>query len=285
MSSHQISVSTVAYDGYPIDVALDEIARLGIALVEPAYIKGYMVFEENDFSDSAAVNMRRKLAVRGLSSIAISAHMDSGNPEATEMLARRLRFAAGIGARFVITNSTTIDRKDSLDRTLNSNLPLAAQLGVIVALENPGNGPTNLMRDGKSGADLVASFNSPSLRLNYDTSNTLTCTEGEVHPETDIDAALTVACHVHLKDVERLDDRWRYVAIGSGVLDYDVILAKLKPRPDIPMTLELPLRLKRRFHVDPERYAELPSLTDVAAAIRSSWNCVVKTVGGLKPIA
>jgi sugar phosphate isomerase/epimerase len=284
MSSSQISVSTVAYDGYPIDVALDEIAKLGIALVEPAYIKGYMNFEEDDFSDTSATRMRRKCAARGLSSIAISAHMDSGNPDATELLARRLRFAAGIGARFVITNSTTVDRKASFEKTLNANLPLAEELGVIIALENPGHGPTNLMRDGKSGAAVVASFNSPQLRLNYDTSNALTCTEGEVHPETDIDAAMPLACYFHLKDVVRLNGRWRYVAIGSGDLDYDVILAKLKPRPDIPMTLELPLRLKRMFHADPERIPELPPLNDVAEAIRSSWNCVAQAMDGMKPM-
>ena len=32
MTTRQISVSTVAYDGYEIDVALAEIAKIGIAL-------------------------------------------------------------------------------------------------------------------------------------------------------------------------------------------------------------------------------------------------------------
>ena len=137
MTTRQISVSTVAYDGYEIDVALAEIAKIGIALVEPAYIKGYMIFDETAFSDAAAKTMVLKLKQHGLKSLAISAHMDSGNAEAQEMLARRIRFAAGIGAKFVITNSTTVERSRELQKVLESNLPLAESLGIVIALENP----------------------------------------------------------------------------------------------------------------------------------------------------
>ena len=113
MLKHLISVSTVAYDGYPIDDALREIAGLGIPLVEPAYIKGYMDFDEADFDDAASRNMLLRLNRHGLKSVAISAHMDSGNPDASAMLARRIRFTAGIGARFTITNSTTHDKRQT----------------------------------------------------------------------------------------------------------------------------------------------------------------------------
>ncbi len=284
MTTRQISVSTVAYDGYDIDIAFAEIAKIGIALVEPAYIRGYMIFDETAFSDAAATTMVSKLNQHGLKSLAISAHMDGGNADPPEMLARRIRFAAGIGAKFAITNSTTVERRGELQRVLDTNLPLAENLGVMIALENPGNGPSNLMVDGKSGAALVASFNSPSLRMNYDTANALTCTEGGTRPEIDIDFALPVAAHVHLKDVVRADGRWRYVAIGQGELDYVVLLAKLKLRPEIPFTLELPLRLMRQFHQDPERSTELPDLEEVGTAIRSSWNCVAKAFGDLPTI-
>ena len=281
MTPRQISVSTVAYDGYAIDIALAEISKIGIALVEPAYIKGYMIFDETAFSDAAASSMVARQKQHGLKSVAISAHMDSGNADALEMLARRIRFAAGIGAKYVITNSTTVERRSELQKVLESNLPLAESLGVVIALENPGNGPTNLMVDGKTGAALVKSFNSPSLRMNYDTANALTCTEGGTRPETDIDFALPQVSHVHLKDVVQVDGRWRYVAIGQGELDYSVLLAKLKTHADIPLTLELPLRLMRRFHQDPERSTELPNLDEVAVAIRASWNCAASAFGDL----
>jgi sugar phosphate isomerase/epimerase len=270
--SRDISVSTVAYDGYPLEDALREIAKIGIRLVEPAYIKGYMDFDEAHFEGAAIVMMRAQLAQHGLRTIAISAHMDSGNPDAVAMLARRIKFTAGIGARFTITNATTHDRRFQLEKTLAANLPLAESLGVTIALENPGNGPDNLMINGSCGAALVKSFNSPWLKLNYDTANALTCTEGETRPETDIDHALGEACHMHLKDVVQQDGRWRYVAVGKGEIDYDVLLSKLKNRADLPLTLELPLRLKRLFHKDPECDPVIPSLEEINSAVRSSWN-------------
>jgi sugar phosphate isomerase/epimerase len=279
MTQRQISVSTVAYDGYPIDVAFAELQRLGVTLVEPAYIKGYMVFDEDDFEAPAALAMNALLKRHSLGCVAISAHMDTGAPDAEAMLARRLQFTAAIGARYTITNSTTHDRRSSFERTLMRNLRLAEQLGVVIALENPGNGPDNLMLDAARGAALVQSFNSPFLRMNYDTGNALTCTEGRTRPEIDIEFALPLSSHMHLKDVVRKEGRWHYVALGSGEIDYGKLFAKLKPRPDIPLTIELPLRLKRMFHQDPERDGERPSLADIAVAITTSWKTCATFLG------
>jgi sugar phosphate isomerase/epimerase len=282
MTKRQISVSTVAYDGYPIETSFAQIAKLGFRLVEPAYIKGYMQFTEEDFESAALGAMRALLKKNGLSSVAISAHMDTGLDDAEAMLARRIRFTAGIGARFCITNSTTHDRLPLLEKTLQANLRLAEQLGVVIALENPGNGTKNIMVNAERGAELVRSFNSPSLCMNYDTSNALTCTEGAARPETDIDFALPVSRHMHLKDVLRADNRWYYTAIGHGEIDYPRLLSKLKPRPDIPLTLELPLRLKRAFHQDPEREASLPPLSGIADKLKQSWNTCAYVFGDLE---
>jgi sugar phosphate isomerase/epimerase len=272
MNHRQISVSTVVYDGYPFETSFAALERLGIKLVEPAYIKGYMVFDEDAFEAPAIAAMKALLKRHKLSSVAISAHMDTGSDQAEAMLARRIRFTAEIGARVTITNSTTHDRRPLLEKTLAANLRLAEKLGVVIALENPGNGPTNIMPDARRGADLVQSFNSPFLRMNYDTANALTCTEGETRPETDVDFALPLSSHMHFKDVVRTSERWRYVAIGSGEIDYAKLLQKLKPHPEIPLTLELPLRLKRKFHQEPERDPDLSGMDTIAKAITDSWN-------------
>lgn len=271
MTTRQIGVSSVAYDGYPLPICFDELARIGINLVEPAYINGYMVFTEADFEEPAIQSMNRLLKDRELRASAISAHMDCGADGAEAMLARRIRFTAGIGAQYTITNSTTPDRLHHLRNTLESNLRLAEELGVIIALENPGHGRSNLMVNAERGAELIKSFNSPHLRMNYDTSNALTCTEGDTRPETDIEFALPVSAYMHLKDAMRIDGRWRYTVIGAGEIDYRVLFHKLAPRPDIPLTLELPLRLKRVFYRDPERETQLTPLPEIAAAIERSW--------------
>jgi sugar phosphate isomerase/epimerase len=271
-----ITVSTVAYDGYPLETAIEEIAALGMPLVEPAYIKGYMVFDEDDFLDAAAARVSGMMKRAGVGAIAISAHMDIGHAESIAMLARRIRFTAGIGARYTITNSTTTDRRDALSRTIEANLPLAEELGVVIALENPGHGPGNLMMDGRSGAALVASFSSPHVRMNYDTANALSCTEGAVRPETDIVHALPAAAHVHLKDALKLPGEWRYVTLGEGEIDYTVLLAALKAAPDLPLSIELPLRLRRAFHADPVRAPELTPLETVKASILRSRKLVME---------
>ena len=282
MHLRQISVSTVAYDGYPFTTSFAALARLGIKLVEPAYINGYMVFDEDAFEAPAITAMKALLKQHGLCTLAISAHLDMSAANAEAMLARRIRFTAEIGARFTITNSTTVDRRLPFEKTLEANLRLAERLGVIIALENPGHGRANIMMDGKSGAELVRYFNSPLLCMNYDTSNVLTYAEGSTRPETDIEFALPVSRHVHLKDVVREDDRWRYVAIGAGEIDYPKLLAKLKPHPEIPLTLELPLRLKRKFNEDPMRDPEMSSLPLISEAIKSSWNCCAKSFNDLE---
>ena len=282
MNLRQISVSTVAYDGYPFTTSFAELARLGIKLVEPAYIKGYMIFDEEAFEAPAIATMKALLKQHTLSCLAISAHMDTSAENAEAMLARRLRFTAEIGARFTITNSTTIDRRFLFEKSIGANLRLAEQLGVIIALENPGHGAANIMIDGKHGAELVRYFNSPFLCMNYDTSNVLTYAEGTTRPETDIDFALPFSRHIHLKDVVREKNCWRYVAIGQGDIDYPILLAKLKSHPEIPLTLELPLRLKRKFHQNPARASELSSLPSIAEAIKGSWNCCSIAFGDLE---
>ena len=283
MKRRHISVSTVAYEGYPIETAFGELMRLGIPLVEPAYIKGYMSFSEDDFEDAAISRMRQLLQHHGLMIIAISAHMNCGAPGAQEMLARRLRFTAGIGARYTITNSSPNDQRETLIRTIEANIPLAEKLGVVIALENPGNGPTNLMVDGKAAAALIGHFNSPHVRMNYDTSNALTCTEGKTRPEQDIDYALPYCCHVHLKDVVRKSEHWEYVAIGAGEIDYALLLSKLANWPDLPLTLELPLRLQRTFHQDPVRRPDVIPLNEIATAIRQSWDCCARAIENVAP--
>jgi len=265
-----IGVSTVAYDGRPIDDAFAGIAQAGAGFVEPAFIKGYMDFDETDLSEAAGAAMARRLRAHGLGCLAISAHMDQGAPEAAEALARRLRFTAAVGAKITITNSTRRLFRDALSRVVEACLPLAETLGVTIALENPGHGDDDLMPDGRRGADIVANFASPWLRINYDTGNTLTHSEGAVRPEDDILHILPTLCHVHLKDVRRTPAGWRYVAIGEGELDQKRIFEALASRPEIPAAIEIPLRLVRGFAAPPRRDPALPALAAISDAVRKS---------------
>jgi len=229
-----------------------------------------MDFDETDLSEAAAADMARRLRAHGLDCLAISSHMDQGAPEAAEDLARRLRFTAALGAEITITNSTSRLRRDALSRVVEACVPLAEALGVTIALENPGHGDDDLMPDGRRGAELVAAFASPWLRLNYDTGNALTHSEGVIRPEDDIVHTLPALCHVHLKDVRRAPTGWRYVAIGDGELDQARIFKTLASRPEIPVAVEIPLRLVRGFAAPPRRDPDLPDLAAISEAVQTS---------------
>jgi hypothetical protein len=71
-----VAVSTAAFDGHPWEAALDALAVLRIARVEPAFIKGYVDFTEGDFSKAAAARLSGMLAERDLAVQGVSAHMD-----------------------------------------------------------------------------------------------------------------------------------------------------------------------------------------------------------------
>lgn len=264
-----ISVSTVIFDGHPIETALEELAALEVKVVEPAYIHGYMDFDESAFSDGAARTARERLASFGLSAHAISAHIDLGQPDASAMLARRLRFAASIGARIVITNASSRAGQAALTQCLDKVLPEAESAGMTIALENPGHGRDALISDGAAGAALIARIGSKRLRLNYDCANVLSYSEGRVRPEDDIAAALPAMAHVHFKDLRRTAAGWAYAPLGEGEVALDLLAGKLRGL-SIPVGLELPLRLSRRRGGDPERLRPPLDLPTIRAALRSS---------------
>jgi sugar phosphate isomerase/epimerase len=275
-----VSISTVIFEGYGLETAFAEIAAQGFKWAEPAYIKGYMQFSEDDFSEAAGRNIKSKMAKEGLDAVAISAHFDNGLPDAQPMLERRLRFASALGVKFIITNSTSEETRDRFFRNIDANLSLAQELGITIALENPGNGPTDMMRTAKMARDVIGHFGSAQLRLNYDVGNALTCSEGEVRPEDDLVHALDLSCHMHLKDMARETDRWRFTPIGQGVIDYKAVLKTLAAKTDCPLCLEMPLRLVRRFHENPGRDANTLSLHAIRSAIKASAVFVEENLSG-----
>ena len=272
-----VAVSTALFDGYAMDVAIDEIAASGASHVEPAYIRGYVEFDESAFSGSAASAMARLLGEAGLSSIAVSAHLDMALPEAADMLRRRLAFARHIGARYVITNTGSRSGADTICRTLEAVLPFCEQAGVGLALENPGHGEGDLIGNGAEGLVLVAKFGSPYLRLNYDVGNIYTYSREALLPENDIADALPAIAHLHLKDVASDESGWRFTPLGEGSINYSALWGQIPA--DLPIGIELPLRLERPGRSDPVRRAEPLPLPQLRAALQRSLAFVGKLSG------
>lgn len=262
------AVSTAVFDGYPLEVAFDELAGLGVASVEPAYIRGYTDFDEFSFSKAQAQRLARVLLDRGLSVQGVSAHMNLSEGDTGEMLARRIDFAGRLGAQVLITNAGPESGRAVILRHLEAALPALEAAEVVLALENPGHGTGDLIGRGEDGAALVSALDHPRIRLNLDVGNLYTYS-GALEPG--LSAALPFAAHAHLKDIAEDGPDWRFVPLGEGVVDWDAVVgARARLSPGLPVAIELPLRLLRPGRRNPERAAEPLPLPTIREAIRRS---------------
>lgn len=277
------AVSTALFDGYPRASAMAELAAAGVAAVEPAYIPGYMDFDETAFSDAAAAELRRCLAAEGLRASALSGHVNLGEAEAVEKIRRRIGFAANIGAAIVVSNAAPQSQRGPFLDNLNRIVPHCEAAGVVLALENPGHGTNAIVADAASGMAVVDAFASPWLRLNYDLGNVFTYSGERRRPEDDVAAALPGVAQFHVKDVRSEGGDWAFTAIGDGSLGYRGIAGRLaRLAPDIPVCLELPLRLWRPGRGDPERRPTPVPLDTIRTALRRSlafWSMAFRADG------
>jgi sugar phosphate isomerase/epimerase len=264
-----ITVSTAAYDGYELAVAIDEIATLGCSHVELAYIKGYVAFDESEFSDTNAARVVARLKAAGLASAAVSAHVNAALPEAPELLRRRIGFAQRTGAGMVITNAGPSSLRTAILGTIEHLLPELEAQQMVLAFENPGHGEGDVLANGRDAAEFARQIGSPWIRINYDIGNVWTYSHEKVRPEDDIDAVTPYLAHLHAKDIRTDPDGWSFTAIGDGAIDYRAVLKKAAAL-ECPIGLELPLRLRRPGRRDPSRSPDPLPLDVIRAAVQRS---------------
>lgn len=263
-----VSISTVLFDGYPMDRAIEEIARSGASYVEPAFIKGYVEFDERAFAPRSALTFRASLDAAGLGVYALSAHMDLASDDATAALDRRIGFAQDIGARVLITNAGPFSGRDRIKGTIQTLLPRLELWGGVLALENPGHGTGDLIGSATEGQAFVHEIATDHVRLNHDTANVFTYSRGVLQPEPDWRRASSVIAHAHLKDIRETEDGWSFCPIGSGDVDLHSYLAALPQ--SLPLSIELPLRLDRPQRADPKRNSSVKAVDELCAALSQS---------------
>lgn len=263
------AVSTVIFDGLGLLRGAGLLAGTGVTEVEPAFIDGYMPFDETTFTAAEGRRIAALFADHGIAVPAISAHTDLGLPDSADRLARRLDLALGAGAGVLVTNATSLGRKAALMRTVEAALPRFQSAGVVLALENPGHGQDALLPDGKAGAALVAGWDSPWLRLNYDVGNAYTYAQGRIDLADDIASAAPCAARVHLKDVALRGGDWQFCPLGEGAVGYGDS-GLLRALRGMAFTCEHPIRLWRPGRGDPVRLPAIPEGEAVRRSIAAS---------------
>lgn len=255
-----------------MELAIEEIAAAGGGYVEPAFIRGYVDFDESIFADSKASKLHQTADNAGLGINAVSGHLDLSGPDALDALSRRLTFAAGLGAKFLITNAGPMTNRADIRRTIDAVLPRLEQAGIVLALENPGQGKGDLLGNARLGASFIREIGSRHVCLNHDAGNVFTYSDEATQPAQDIAAALDAVGHAHLKDVVSTDAGWAFCAVGDGSVDYEAYWAVLPPT--LPVSIELPLRLERPQRRDPQRRNKPVDIATIRRALQRSLHFV-----------
>lgn len=275
MGNRIISASGAAYDGFRREDMLESIARVGFTHVEPAFIVGYTEpFDESAFVVGEIASWRQALADSGLQCHAMSSHIDLGLDTSVEIFTGRMEFAASIGAKIIATNAANRQYEDRFLHNIDILLRRAEALGIVIALENPGDGSDNLFNTAQDGIALSQRLGSPWLGLNYDAANTASHRPEIADFAGDAVAALPACVHVHIKDVKHTPEGWFFVPVGKGDIDCRRLLAEIAARADLPVSIEFPARLHRRADARPVRRENPVQLIEIEAALTVSLEAV-----------
>jgi len=274
MSERIVSISAAPYDGYDFPRVLESLAACGATHVEPAFIVGYTEpFDESAFTAERGRQYAAWLAASGLGCYAFSSHIDLGRPDAVEVFTGRMHFAAQLGARVINTNAAARHLSAGFFRNIEVLARQAEALGLIIGLENPGDGSDNLINTGSDGIALIRRLGHPALRLNYDAGNTISHRPFDrpdgVAPAADARLALPACAYTHIKDVRVSADGYFFTPLGQGDIDCAAILRAVA-LTSLNLSIELPLRLHRGPDAQPQRRAQPVPLAEIEAALRRS---------------
>ena len=245
-----VSVSAAPYDGWDPPALLDSLARCGATHVEPAFIVGYTEpFDERVFSDAHAARYAGWLGASGLACHAFSSHIDLGAADAVSVFGGRMRFARRLGARIINTNASRRDTEAAFLRNIEALARDAEALDMVICLENPGDARPNLFDVAADGVALVRRIAGV---LQADPGNTASH-RPEIDPFADAIAALPLSAHLHLKAARATPEGWHYGPLDDGDLAFGPLLDALDAWPELGVSVEMPLRMRRGTDAQPWR--------------------------------
>ena len=279
--NNPLIISTAAYDGYEFAVAFREIAETGVDLVEVAFIQGYTdPFTEDYFNDKNAAKISALLAEYGLACMSFSSHVDLSREGIVDIFKKRMAFASKLGAHYIISNAALLPDKNQFMENIAVLGRAAEALGMIIGLENPGDGKANVIDSAEPAARTIDEIGLASVKINYDFGNLLSHCFGKLKPEHDYKQVLAQTAHFHIKDVAEDDAGWYFTEIGKGTIDYQTILKELAVSDSVPLSLEIPLRVTRAPDASPRRAPQPVDLAEIRRVMTGSVNFVKQVMAG-----
>lgn len=239
-----ISISTLAYDGYDLETALEQISHCGAGYVEMSAVEGVSkhITPSNFQNDLFKRRVNTMMERFHLSSIAFSTGTDLSNEGIIPFFEEQMKFAKNLNIKTVHAFFGPLERINTFHANMKSVDKLAKSMDLIVALEPE---TQEDIVSGTSGIDIMNKINSENIKINYDFVNVFHSTRGKVDLQDDFKSKLDYIAHLHLKDTARKGGTWYFTQIGKGIMDYREIFRILKEsQKKLPVCIELPLRLE-----------------------------------------
>jgi sugar phosphate isomerase/epimerase len=274
--NNPILISTAAYDGYDLATAFQEISRIGVDLVEVAFIEGYTdPFTEDYLHDDNAAQITALLAEHNLKCLSFSSHVDLSRDGIVGVFKNRMTFAKKLGSKYIVSNAAPLQNKGQFMENIRELGQTAAGLNMVIVLENPGDGKANVMDSGEPAANLIEEIGQDNVKINYDFGNLLSHCFEKIRPEDDYKFVTNCAVHYHIKDVASDDAGWYFTEIGQGAIDYRTILKELAALSEpVPISLEIPLRIRRAPDASPRRASQPVDLKEIRQVMEKSVDFV-----------
>ena len=275
-----ISINTLAYEGYDLTTALQEIAKIGTGHVELGFTRGWTEgLTEAHFGRASAMKINRLMSDLGLSSIALSAHIDLTTEDSVDEMKRRIDFGKMLGVKIVNTKVGARSGRNKFEKNIESIADYAESMNIFIGLENPSEGTDQIVTSGKTGAEVVKKINNDFIRLNYDFGNAFTYSKGAVDPASDYKEALPYACYLHLKDIKKINNGWMFAQIGDGIVRYDIVLKELvEGHRLLPLSIEHLFIYSATNDLIVQRKAQAPELSQISASLKASYDYVYRVI-------
>ena len=271
-----ISINTLAYEGHDLTTALQEIANIGVSHVELGFTRGWTEgLTEAHFSQASAAKISSLLSDLGLSSIALSAHIDLTTHECVDEIKRRIDFGKRLGVKIVNTKVGAISGRKKFERNIKPIAAYAESMNIVIGLENPSEGTDQIITSGATGAEVIEKIGSDFIKLNYDFGNAFAYSKGTVDPASDYRNALPHVCSLHLKDMKKTQKGWDFTQIGDGIVSYDNIFRELaRDKKTLPMSIEHLFIYTAKRNLIVQRMEKAPELDQIRLSLEASYNYV-----------
>jgi len=222
---NELGCTTNTSCNFPLERALDGIARCGLKYVELAAVPihaEHVTPEKMTQADYGA--LQKALADRALQAISVSAHCDPLQAGNLDLLRNRILLAGKVGAKFANTIAGHPQTDDQWQRWRTDMRKLgdfAESHGVMLCLETHG----AIIGRNSDARRAIEMIDHPNVRINYDPAN-LIYYVGE-RPEPDIQGIISLISHVHVKDKVGGKGEWNFPAVGTGTIDFAKVLGPL----------------------------------------------------------